>query len=481
MAVLTINVNTASPIDVTCRKAGRAAPRKVGGVFPSFNGAMRSSERGQAKVIPIITSYLTTAQQQAIDVAVANGVQIPCSGDILNGLQTLCWFDSVTSDIVPGTSPELWTMTFTMNEVNASTVLLKYAPGDTITGESFTRSTIGYYVDANGFVLSAAINTKRDGHYINGVRSLLLEDTRNNNVLWNRDQTNAAWTKVNMTTAHTSTGADAGPNSATRLTATAGNATCLQALVLGSQPRYQSAYVKRITGSGNIQMTQDNGATWTTIGITANWTRAEIPVQTLANPTVGFRIVTNGDAIDVDFVQNENGSFATSPIVVTTIAVTRAADSCSLPFTTPPQEMTVYAKFVEGGTQQTNTARLWQISNAANATPEFLCAQTLGYYTTYHITPTQVSSTLAVPPAFGDTTEVMSRLFGDGSVDVTQSINSAAATSGAQSAADPLATAWSGLLVWLNQDGAGTLRGYTALQSFKIVAGARSLSEMRGA
>jgi hypothetical protein len=48
---------------------------------------------------------------------------------------------------------------------------------------------------------------------------------------------------------------------------------------------------------------------------------------TLANPSVGFKISTSGDAIDVDCVQNEAGAVATSPIVTTTAAVTRNADS----------------------------------------------------------------------------------------------------------------------------------------------------------
>jgi hypothetical protein len=55
-----------------------------------------------------------------------------------------------------------------------------------------------------------------------------------------------------------------------------------------------------------------------------------IPVQTLANPTVGFRIVTSGDAIAVDFVQNETGTGASSEIATTTAAVTRAADEATL-------------------------------------------------------------------------------------------------------------------------------------------------------
>jgi hypothetical protein len=93
-----------------------------------------------------------------------------------------------------------------------------------------------------------------------------------------------------------------------------------------SSARFQSAYVKRITGAGAIQMTMDNGATWTAIVPTSAWTKLTIPTQTLANPTVGFRIVTSGDAIAVAFVQNENGIFATSPILTTVAAATRDVD-----------------------------------------------------------------------------------------------------------------------------------------------------------
>jgi hypothetical protein len=64
VAVLILLTNTASPITVSCRRAGKSAPRRVGGVFPSFNGANRSSVRGEAKVIPIATSYLTAVGRE---------------------------------------------------------------------------------------------------------------------------------------------------------------------------------------------------------------------------------------------------------------------------------------------------------------------------------------------------------------------------------------------------------------------------------
>lgn len=142
-----------------------------------------------------------------------------------------------------------------------------------------------------------------------------------NVVLWDRDLTNAAWTKTNVTAVKDQAGIDNVASSASRITATAGNGTCLQAITLASSQRQQSAYVRRLVGTGTIQMTTDGGSTWTTVTVTSAWTRVSCAAQTLANPSVGFRIVTSGDSIAVDYVQNETGSTATYPIATTTVAV----------------------------------------------------------------------------------------------------------------------------------------------------------------
>jgi hypothetical protein len=185
-----------------------------------------------------------------------------------------------------------------------------------------TRASSGYYSNAAGVLTSIGTDTLRYGD-----QGLLVEEGRTNVVLHNRDLTNAAWTKTDCTAAKTQTGPDGVVNSASSLTATGANATCLQAITLASSDRFQTAYVKRLTGSGTVNMTMDNGSTWTVVTVTAGWTRVSIPTQTLANPTVGFRIVTSGDAIAIDLVDNENsGSFATSPIATTTTSVARAQD-----------------------------------------------------------------------------------------------------------------------------------------------------------
>lgn len=155
---------------------------------------------------------------------------------------------------------------------------------------------------------------------------LLVEEARTNLALYSSDFTNAAWTKSNMTTAQTATGPGGTANGATTLTATAGNATALQAITSASAARITSTYIKRRTGTGNIDLTQDNGSTWTTVTVTSSWTRVNIASVTSTNPTVGIRIVTSGDAVDIAHFQHEVGAFITSPIRTTSATVTRAAD-----------------------------------------------------------------------------------------------------------------------------------------------------------
>jgi hypothetical protein len=66
------------------------------------------------------------------------------------------------------------------------------------------------------------------------------------------------------------------------------------------------------------------------VTVTSAWTRVTIPSATVTDPVVGFRIVTSGDAIAVDYAQLENGAFSTSAIETTTAAVTRSADVASI-------------------------------------------------------------------------------------------------------------------------------------------------------
>lgn len=232
-------------------------------------------------------------------------------------------------------------------------VLVRGARGWEEVAYTHTRAdaaTCARYFDGSGNSLLAAANKLRlqwedlDGDGVRETPGILLEGTRTNVVLHNRDMTNAAWTKTNVSAVKDQTGIDGVASSASRITASAGNGTCLQAIVLASSVRFQSCYIKRLVGTGVIEMTMDNGATYTPVTVTSAWTRVTIPTQTLANPTVGFRIVTSGDSIAVDMVQNENGIFQTSPIATAAASVVRAADALSIPVNFGPVDITALAR-----------------------------------------------------------------------------------------------------------------------------------------
>jgi Pectate lyase superfamily protein len=145
------------------------------------------------------------------------------------------------------------------------------------------------------------------------------------------------WTATDITAYFDQVGIDNSPNSATSLLATADNATIFTTADVGPVPvltdRVTSAFVRRISGAGDVEMTDDGGSTWTTITLTKQWTRFVLPYQNIASPQVGFRLTISGDSIAVDFVQNEDGRFATSPIYCLTSVQTRAADSCFMNWT----------------------------------------------------------------------------------------------------------------------------------------------------
>lgn len=200
---------------------------------------------------------------------------------------------------------------------------------------AFSRATTAWYDRGDGIWIQAASGAIR----ITPGKGYVSEIARTNVVLQNRDLTNVLWIKSNCTAAKNQVGIDGVTNSASSLTSTSGNATCLQTTVVASSSRRQSTFIKRLTGSGNIDMTTDNGSTWTTLPVTSVWTQVQIPAQTLANPTVGFRIVTSGDAVAIDMVQNESAAAIdgmSTPIDTAAVAVTRNIDTLTLAITSMP-------------------------------------------------------------------------------------------------------------------------------------------------
>lgn len=199
-----------------------------------------------------------------------------------------------------------------------------------IGGGTTTVTTSANATIINSAGLVAAISANQPRFDYNPVtlacRGLLQEEQRDNRCLHNRDKSNAVWTKTGVTVSAATNWSGVSTN--IRLTASGANGTCLQSITNASVERTYSVAIKRVTGTGTISITLDNGATWTDITSQINNSAFTVvkATQTLANPVVGVRISTSGDAVDVDLDQEETGAFFTSRIITGATAVTRAAD-----------------------------------------------------------------------------------------------------------------------------------------------------------
>jgi hypothetical protein len=119
--------------------------------------------------------------------------------------------------------------------------------------------------------------------------------------LWGADLSNAVWTKTGVTAVKNQVGVDGAANTASSITATAANGIVKQAITSTVADRVMSAYVKRLSGTGTLEFSVDNEATWTVVPVTNGWTRPFIVQLAVTNPSISFRIATSGDSFAVDF------------------------------------------------------------------------------------------------------------------------------------------------------------------------------------
>ena len=108
-----------------------------------------------------------------------------------------------------------------------------------------------------------------------------------------------SWTKTTTTVAANSIAAPNGTTTADTLTAAGANSTTLQSYTALAVPYTFGVWLKRKTGTGNIQIAADSG-TYTTVTITSDWALYTVS-QTPAAGTIsaGIRIVTSADEVYV--------------------------------------------------------------------------------------------------------------------------------------------------------------------------------------
>lgn len=249
--------------------------------------------------------------------------------------------------------------------------------GEAIAGASFTRATIANQFSAAGLLTQAGSGVFRQAHYVGGLLTELVEPQRTNIAIAKRDMTNAAWVSGGggITPAKDQTGIDGTANSCSSITAVGANGTIMQTVVLASSRRMYTAYVRRLVGTGTLEMTTDGGGTWTVVTTTTSFARVRIPSQVVTNPQFGFRIATAGDSFAIDWNQNEGGSKTEStPIGTMTLnaaAETRDADLYLVPVPALISVPKFFTAYVDGfsagwGIDDTVIQMLLQISRQAD-------------------------------------------------------------------------------------------------------------------
>ena len=257
---------------------------------------------------------------------------------------TCCWGHSIVSGTTYSYtirigSPQLENLSFPTSVIRtvSGAVYAPYsgaAPGGStiasIADFTVSRNTTATRVDSSGLIASVASGVPRIDWLGQSCPALLVEASGQNQALWSRDlSVSGTWAASGITAVRNAVGADGAASGATTLTATAASATILQNISHASQSRIFSAYMRRVSGTGQIQLTTNGGTNWQDVTLTSSFAPFNSGAQTVASGQVGIRMIASGDVIEVDFTQAELGPVATSPIPTTTAPVTRNADDIS--------------------------------------------------------------------------------------------------------------------------------------------------------
>jgi len=243
---------------------------------------------------------------------------------------------------------------------------------------TFTRASSGTYFDSAGLVQIAATNAPRfDYDPLTLVsRGLLIEESRTNLLNWSQTFATAGGAQNNWVdsaslqrVSATRTSPDGTGNALEIKANGAADQTIVSSAAAGSSAqRVFSVFLKRVTGTGDIQYTLDNGATWTTQAITTAWVRYTFPATT-ANQQVGIRIRTNGDVIQIWGAQLEAGACPSSYIPTTSASVQRQADVATVTTLSPWYKNsagTLFAQFIEPCPDGANNRGIAALDDGSN-------------------------------------------------------------------------------------------------------------------
>lgn len=342
-------------------------------------------------------------------------------------------------------------------EWGTSRVMFRYRPGDSLAAATFARTSVATYADVNGVLQQAASGVARDAHYVNGVRTLLLERESTNLCVRSDEFNDAAWTKsaagagtAPVVTANAATAPD-GTTTADEVVFAAPGAGDLSQVAQGgitttAASLYAgSLWVRAASGAdvGKVLLLRQVGAaSYLSITLTAAWQRVQ-RAETAAGTTSEYSV-----ALRPDFgsstgtvtaylwrAQLELGDVATSEIKTEGTTATRARDSLSFPFTPAMRDLTVRVRGVELGTALFTDATHHYVS-IGNAAPWLIGLRNgTRQFGAYYENGSVVTSTPAAQIALGDTVELRIVLLGSGAVQGGLALNDGAEGVGSVTAA----------------------------------------------
>lgn len=154
--------------------------------------------------------------------------------------------------------------------------------------------------------------------YYDGVTFAKAEE----NLLVRSQDFTTSWVVTNLTAVTSRTAPDT-TTTATEFTASAGNATLTQSITLIAADYTFSVWLRRVTGTGNVDISAHSDGTWVTQTLSSTWTRFSV-TQTLTAGvrTPGVRVVSSGDVVEIWGAQLEQRSAVTAYTSTTTQPIT---------------------------------------------------------------------------------------------------------------------------------------------------------------
>lgn len=386
----------------------------------------------------------------------------------------------------------------------------RYGPIARIGGKPVhTRNSIASWIDTQGIIQSAPINTPRfqTATIESEDRPVMrLEQARTNRFTNSEDLSNGVWIKSQASITTNATLAPDGTLTADKIvedgttnshiiyqaitytTATgqsflihakAGERTWLY--IRSDCAAGREAWVNLATGAVG---TKDANLTISTRLLGGGWVEIKVTQQSGITSTAGELVLgpTTADATASYAGNGTAGIYvwgcchfrdalsASSYTKTTSAAATCAIDQFYWDWPALPSAMMVYSRHIERGTVSISSARLWQLGNAAGNAPTFLVYFNGTRYAVFHNNNiSSVANDNISPPVYGDVCELVALLKSDGKVRIIQSKNGLGVSDSGETAALSIAAAWSDTKLWLNSDGT-TDPGLNDFAEFKAVA-----------